>query len=90
MQELIIALTSGLINLCADTPDESEDESIVHDVFSVAWDLALFFVGLGLPVADKSVKDLEHIIDDEVRASGHRELAVPVDVSTSDVCNVVH
>ena len=78
-----------LIDLSTDTPNEGEDNGVQTDIFSVSGHLGALIIITRLPTAHIRVEKLKHIVDDEVRAGGHGELAVSVDESYDSIRDVM-
>jgi hypothetical protein len=90
LQEEVVHGAGIFVDLSAYTPHESEDKGVHHYFLGVG----RHFVGLAffgrLPVLDESIEDLNHVVNDEVGASRHWELASAVDIFDTHVSNVVH
>jgi len=83
LKEYVINWTSCLVDLCTDTPNESEDESVHHDFLCVGRDFMWFALFTGFPVLDIRVEDLNHVVYNEVWTCRNRELASAVNKGTS-------
>ena len=90
LEELVKLHTGKLIDLGTNTPDESKNKSVHANILCISWNLANLVIFSRLPMSNKCVKDLEHIVDNKIGSCGYGEFTISVNIRDSDISNVVH